>query len=168
MRIFILEDNVQVAGESLDYIFAGHEIYHVFNLKDAMHRLQFDPGVNNIDMFFFDVGIKKEDNVLKYPHAEGVISYNHPRGFNGLLFLLNNIPLLKTKLNYISIITAFHQQVIELREIDVFGNIFSQTPNESQNVGKIKYIDGNSNTYLFSILNKGEHDIIRQICRLIQ
>ena len=172
MKIFFLENDIDVFNIIKHLRNKENIVYHAHNLKDAACFLEFEPGVSFFDIFFFDVGLPAEE-VRHVNNNKGKVTYNEPNRFNGLLFLLHNLDLLINRQSRVSIITAFRKQVLELGNIDVFGKNYIRKENnfkdentraEREQINKIHYKSVDTDQiFTFSFLDKGAGDIIQQI-----
>ena len=162
MRIFIVENDPEVMRVVQNLSERGHEVYHAERLGKAAQLLEFHPKVDYFDLFFFDVGIPSER--VRHLGDKGMLTYNHHDGFNGLVFLLNNLDILGTRMNDITLITAFKQRVIGLESIDVFGKTFVRERyskkedakrSRSEQQTKLRYVEmGTDNNYALTFIDK--------------
>ena len=173
MKVFLLENDPVVFGPAINYFNdKKHSIEHAINLKDSAFLLELDPGASSFDLFLFDVTLPSEE--VRYLNKnKGKVQYTHPEGFNGLLFILHNLDILGDKINRVAVLTAYKQQVINLKNIDVFGRVFIREPLrpeddqvrvDQEQVTKIKYsIKGTNDEYILSFIDKGANTVISLI-----
>jgi len=173
-RIFILEDNPNTFPH-IHKLREKYEVYHVRNLKDAAYLLEFEPGVAHFDKFIFDAALISE----RVRHiTKGDVTYDEESdgGFNGLLFLVNNLDILgedADRPDRIAVITALANRLMSVTKILMpNGNkrfVRLDLPIKEKNilhnhnhVPRIRYVAENL-TYDFSYLDKSSGDILTQI-----
>ena len=166
MKIFLLDDSAAVVNGIKVDMESKHDIHAAFTLNDAAGCLEVKPGVKNFDLFLFDVAVPG----YTVKGKKGEVVYNDETfGYNGLHFLLNNLDILKGQIRYTAIITAFKNQIITMKNINVFGkhySIYSRKLQQNNELEKIVVRSG-FKSYTFTVLDKGRNAIATDINRFI-
>jgi hypothetical protein len=139
-------------------------------LEVAVGCLETRPGIDNFDLFLFDVAFPSETVESR---NKGKITYNHPAPFeyNGLLFLLNNLDILRNRINHIAIITAFKSEIIDMKSINVFGKRYGinlSRAYSSSGLDNLVFKSGINKPFAFTILDKGRNAIAVDVNSFIE
>lgn len=175
-KIFMLEDNPDVFPSIEKLRRLGHTVTVTSNLKDAAYKLECNPGVDYYDKFMFDAALISE-NVPHLKKKKEFVYYNEPNGFNGLLFLLNNLDTLGENAfrpERVAIITALTNKLIHIPKIVMPNGKRSFESSElpkadsklmifNKRVPKIRYTDNKRNIYTFSYIDKTTSDVLALI-----
>ena len=167
MKIFLLDDSPIVLNGLRADMENEHDVRISSTLIDAADSLENNPGVGAFDLFLFDVYLPSEI-VTGFKKDKTV--YDEPFGYNGLLFLLNNLDILKSKINYIAIFSAFKNQIITMKNFNVFGkhyNVSEYKKYASNELDKLVFKSG-LKEYVFTFLDKGRNTIMEDVKRFIE
>lgn len=167
MKIFLLDDSPIVAKGIKVAMKPYHDIHVATTLKDAAFCLEIKPGVEAFDLLLFDASLPQEIVI----GIKGEVLYNDVFGYNGLLFLLNNLDILSKHINHIAIITAFKNQIVTMENINVLGEHFRIRLQKSKSRNELEKIivkTGSNELYIFTVLDKGRNAIVTDINQFIE